>query len=131
MNQDPYLEPLRAALSRAYAPYSNFSVGAVVRAQSGELYSGTNLENAAYPEGLCAEACAIAAMVMAGEQRLIEVAVMARGEALCSPCGGCRQKIAEFALPDTSIRLYSPDALRAVFSLAELLPYSFTPDHLN
>ena len=105
MNQDPYLELLRVALSRAYAPYSNFSVGA--------------------------EACAIAAMVMAGEQRLIEVAVMARGEALCSPCGGCRQKIAEFALPDTSIRLYSPDALRAVFSLAELLPYSFTPEHLN
>ena len=131
MNDDPYLVLLQAALSRAYAPYSNFSVGAVVRAQSGALYSGANVENAAYPEGLCAEASAIAAMVMAGERRLIEVAVMATGKALCSPCGGCRQKIAEFALPEALIRLYSPDALRAVFSLAELLPHSFTAEHLN
>ena len=131
MTEDAYFKLLAEALSRAYAPYSRFAVGAVVRGESGRLYLGANVENAAYPQGWCAEASALAAMVMAGERRLIEVAVMAMGKALCSPCGGCRQKIAEFAPPEVLIRLYSPDALRAVFSLAELLPHSFTAEHLT
>ena len=81
----------RAAMAKAYAPYSRFKVGAALRGESGRLYAGCNVENAAYPQGWCAEASAIAAMVMAGETRIVEAAVMGGGEAPCTPCGGCRQ----------------------------------------
>ncbi len=94
---DDMIELARQARERAYAPYSKFAVGACLRAASGGLYAGCNVENAAYPQGWCAEASAIAAMVMAGERRILEVAVMGRGEALVAPCGGCRQKRREFA----------------------------------
>ena len=87
---DDMIEVARRAMERAYAPYSNFPVGAVVRSESGKLYAGCNVENSAYPQGWCAEASAIAAMVAAGERRIVEVAVMGRGEALVMPCGGCR-----------------------------------------
>ena len=130
MTEDGYLKPLAEALSRAYAPYSTFAVGAVVRGESGRLYSGANVENAAYPQGWCAEASALAAMVMAGETQLTKVAVIAEGDEICTPCGGCRQKLKEFALPDTQVLCYSPDGLRATFSLESLLPHSFGPEYL-
>ena len=108
-----------------------FAVGAVVRGESGRLYSGANVENAAYPQGWCAEASALAAMVMAGENRLTEVAVMAGGDLVCTPCGGCRQKLKEFALPGTQVLCYSPTELRATFSLEDLLPHGFGPEYLS
>jgi len=128
---DPYLSLLQAAISRAHAPYSGFPVAAVARAVSGACYSGVNVENAAYPQGWCAEASALSAMVLAGEIELDEIAVMANGEAICTPCGGCRQKIREFADNKTRILCYGPEGLRATYTLDELLPHSFGPDHLK
>lgn len=121
----------REAMGRAYAPYSGFAVGAAVRADNGRIYSGCNVENAAYPEGLCAEASAIAAMVNAGAQRLSEVCVMGKGDALVTPCGGCRQKIREFAVGSTAIHICGPDGIRMTTSLDELLPHSFGPENLK
>ena len=100
------------AFDKAYAPYSAFKVGAAVRAPSGTIYAGANVENAAYPIGNCAEASAIAAMIAAGEQRIVECTVVAAGERLCTPCGGCRQRLAEFAGPGLEIHLCSPEAHR-------------------
>ena len=95
----------REAFDKAYAPYSNFRVGAALRSGSGAIYSGGNVENAAYPIGNCAEASAIAAMVAAGERTILEAAVVAAGDRLCTPCGGCRQRLAEFAGPDLKVHL--------------------------
>jgi cytidine deaminase len=121
----------KAAQANAYAPYSRFSVGAALRAAGGAIYSGCNVENAAYPQGSCAEAGAIAAMALAGERRIAEIVVIGDGEALCTPCGGCRQRIREFADPETAIHIAGPEGVRASFTLAELLPESFGPEHLT
>ncbi len=121
----------RAAKDKAYAPYSRFKVGAAVRGESGRLHLGCNVENAAYPQGWCAEASAIAAMVMAGETRIVEVAVMGGGEALCTPCGGCRQKLREFAGEELPIHVCGPEGLRRTVTLGELLPLAFGPDNLT
>jgi len=121
----------RAAMKNAYAPYSRFKVGAAVRGESGRLYSGCNVENAAYPQGWCAEASAIAAMVMAGETRIVEAAVMGGGEAPCTPCGGCRQKLHEFAGGDLPIHVCGPEGLRRTVTLGELLPLAFGPGNLT
>ncbi len=121
----------RGAMARAYAPYSRFKVGAAVRGESGRLYAGCNVENAAYPQGWCAEASAIAAMVMAGETRIVEVAVMGGGEAPCTPCGGCRQKLHEFAGSDLPIHVCGPEGLRRTVTLGELLPLAFGPGNLT
>ena len=125
------LELAREAMMRAHAPYSRFQVGAVVRGAGGKLYAGCNVENAAYPEGWCAEASAIAAMVMDGERRIAEIAVMGRGEDLVTPCGGCRQRIREFAEAATPIHVCDENGLRRTLTLGELLPLSFGPDNLN
>ena len=98
----------KAAQANAYAPYSRFKVGAALRTPSGAIFSGCNVENAAYPEGSCAEAAAIAAMALAGERRIAEILVIGDGEALCSPCGGCRQRIREFAGPSIAIHVAGP-----------------------
>jgi len=121
----------RDAMAKAYAPYSNFHVGAVVKGANGRLYAGCNVENAAYPQGCCAEASAIAAMVLDGETKIAEVLVMGAGEALVSPCGGCRQRIREFAADDVPIHICSPDKLRRTVTLGELLPLSFGPGNLT
>ena len=121
----------RAAMKNAYAPYSRFKVGAAVRGESGRLYAGCNVENAAYPQGWCAEASAIAAMVMAGETRIVEAAVIGDGEAPCTPCGGCRQKLHEFAGGDLPIHVCGPEGLRRTVTLGELLPLAFGPGNLT
>jgi cytidine deaminase len=121
----------KAAQANAYAPYSRFRVGAALRAPSGAIYSGCNVENAAYPQGACAEAGAIAAMAAAGERRIAEILVVGDGEALCTPCGGCRQRIREFAEAATPIHVAGPTGVRATFTLGELLPESFGPEHLS
>ncbi len=121
----------RAAYDKAYAPYSRFRVGAALRTDTGRIFAGCNVENAAYPMGSCAEAGAIAAMVLAGERRIVEVLVLGDGEPLCTPCGGCRQRLREFGhSPTLVVHVASPEALRARFTLEELLPVSFGPDNL-
>ena len=124
-------ELAKAAMANAYAPYSNFQVGSAIRASNGKLYSGANVENAAYPEGCCAEASAISAMVRDGERRIEEIAVIGGGDGLVTPCGGCRQKIREFSLPDTPVHVCGPDGLKKSFTLNELLPDSFGPENLE
>jgi len=121
----------KAARERAYAPYSRFLVGAAIRAPSGAIYAGCNVENAAYPQGSCAEAGAIAAMALAGERRIEEIVVVGDGEGLCTPCGGCRQRIREFADAATRIHIAGLSGVRASFALEDLLPHSFGPGHLG
>ncbi len=121
----------RAAMARAYAPYSRVKIGAAVRGESGRLYAGCNVENAAYPQGWCAEASAIAAMVMAGETHIVEAAVMGAGDAPCTPCGGCRQKLYEFAGDELPIHVCGPQGRRRTVTLGELLPLAFGPETLT
>ncbi|HEX5079940.1 MAG TPA: purine-nucleoside phosphorylase [Geminicoccaceae bacterium] len=120
------LDAALAAYGNAHAPYSQFQVGAAVRTESGRIFAGANVENAAYPEGNCAEASALAAMVAAGERRIVEVLVVAGGERLCTPCGGCRQRLSEFGAPATLVHLCDPGGLRRTVTLGELLPLSFS-----
>ena len=115
---------------RAHAPYSKFFVGAAVLDTDGRVHLGCNVENAAYPEGTCAEAGAIAAMIAAGGKAIRAIVVFGEGTELVTPCGACRQRIREFAAPETPIAIAGPEGIRARFSLAELLPASFGPANL-
>ncbi|MCK4713118.1 MAG: cytidine deaminase [Marinosulfonomonas sp.] len=124
------LKVAKAVRENAHAPYSNFKVGAAVRAASGTIYAGCNVENAAYPEGTCAEAGAIAAMVAAGEVELVEALVIADSEMPISPCGGCRQKLVEFGKGGVKVTMTTLAGNSAEMTLAELLPGAFTADHL-
>ncbi len=119
-----------AVRENAHAPYSNFKVGAAVRAASGAVFAGCNVENIAYPEGTCAEAGAIAAMVAAGERDLAEVYVIADSPVPVTPCGGCRQKLAEFGRGDVRITMATTGGAERVATLAELLPGVFGADHM-
>jgi cytidine deaminase len=114
----------------AYAPYSRFKVGAALRTPSGAVFTGCNVENVAYPEGTCAEAGAIAAMIAAGETRIAEILVIADSPAPVPPCGGCRQKIAEFAGPDVQVTLCTTDGQRRAVTVADILPGVFTAAHM-
>jgi cytidine deaminase len=125
------LAAANAARANAHAPYSGFAVGACLRGRSGRLYAGCNVENAAYPQGQCAEATAIGVMVAAGEKAIAEILVAAAGPEPISPCGGCRQRLREFAGPDTPVYLCDPDGVRRIVTLGELLPMSFGPSHLD
>ena len=113
------------AMHNAYAPYSRFKVGAAVRGRSGAIYAGANVENVAYPLGACAEASALGALVAAGETAITAVAVVAERVEVCPPCGGCRQRLAEFGSPDTPVYLGRPGSGFQTATLAELLPLSF------
>ena len=128
------IQAARDVMGNAYAPYSRFAVGACLRASSGRLYAACNVENAAYPQGQCAEASAIGMMVAAGDQRIAEVVVMGGAEGdggPCTPCGGCRQRLREFAGPDVPVHVCGPEGLRRSFTLGELLPASFGPANLG
>lgn len=116
----------RAVRENAYAPYSGFLVGAALRGASGAVYAGCNVENAAYPESTCAEAGAIAAMVAAGETRIIEAFVIADSPEPVSPCGGCRQKLAEFAAPDVPVTLATLSGAMQRTTVGALLPGAFS-----
>ena len=119
------------AMRNAYAPYSGFHVGAVILADDGEFYTGSNVENVAYPQGQCAESSAIGAMVTACAERIEEIWIMGEGDNLVTPCGGCRQRIREFADETTPIHLCCPEqGVRMSTNLKELLPHSFGPEHL-
>jgi cytidine deaminase len=124
------LAAAKHARGRAYAPYSRFQVGAAILADDGKIYSGGNVENAAYPNGVCAETSAISAMVLGGARKIREIAVVAGGPKLVTPCGGCRQRIAEFADPETPVHICGPEGLKTTFTIAELLPASFDKRNL-
>ncbi|MDP5085387.1 MAG: cytidine deaminase [Yoonia sp.] len=124
------IESARAVRENAHAPYSNFKVGAALKAASGAVYVGCNVENVAYPEGTCAEAGAIAAMVAGGDTTITEMAVIADSPKPVSPCGGCRQKIAEFAQGDVVVTLTTLDGLTLETTVAALLPGSFDADYM-
>jgi len=126
----PLLEAATKVREHAYAPYSHFKVGAAIRATSGQIYTGCNVENVAYPEGTCAEAGAIAAMVAAGETRIAELLVIADSPAPVPPCGGCRQKLAEFAAPETPVTLATTDGKTQLTTVAALLPGVFSAAHM-
>lgn len=120
-----------AVRAKAYAPYSRFAVGAAILAEDGDIYSGCNIETAAYPIGQCAEASAIAAMIAGGARRILRIYVTGPGSAPVTPCGGCRQRIREFGGPDTVIVSHGVEGAPLVATLAELLPHSFGPDVLE
>ncbi|GAN67338.1 cytidine deaminase [Acetobacter orleanensis] len=126
-------EKALAARRNAYAPYSRFHVGAALVTEDGQVFSGCNVENAAYPEGVCAEAGAISAMVAAGGAQKIAILLVAgKGPAPCLPCGGCRQKIREFATQRTCV-LVVDESGHPLFedTLHALLPASFGPENLE
>jgi cytidine deaminase len=121
----------KAVQAKAYAPYSGFKVGAAIMTPGGKVFTGCNVENAAYPVGTCAEAGAISAMIAAGESRIAQIVVLGEGDNLVTPCGGCRQRIREFAGGDTPIHIAGPEGIRKSFTLEELLPFSFGPSNLS
>jgi cytidine deaminase len=132
---DPALAPLiaaaRAARANAYAPYSNFPVGAALRGAGGRVFGGANVENAAYPQSQCAEASAIGQMIATGERGIAALVVIG-GDQPCPPCGGCRQRLAEFAGPELPIHLCAPDGtLLQSLTLGALLPLAFGRDAMN
>ena len=127
-NLDEMIGRAVAARKNAYAPYSGFKVGACLKAEDGRLFTGCNVENVAYPQGQCAEASAIGALIAAGARRIVAVVVVAEGNKLCTPCGVCRQRLAEFGDKVTPVHVATPDGPRARFTLGELLPAAFDFD---
>jgi len=121
-------EAARAAMAHAYAPYSKFPVGAAIRAEDGKIYAGANIENISFPQGWCAEPTAISHMIMAGATKIVEMAVIAEKLPLCPPCGGCRQKIAEFASAKTPVYLCDETGVKKTMTMEELLPHGFATD---
>jgi len=121
----------RAVRENAHAPYSGFKVGAALRGASGKIYVGCNVENAAYPEGTCAEAGAIAATVAAGETRIAEGYVIADSPEPVSPCGGCRQKLAEFGAAETPVTLATMGGAQAQTTVGDLLPGAFSDAYMS
>lgn len=129
---DPQLESAaRAVREHAHAPYSRFKVGAAIRTASGAVFPGCNVENLAYPQGTCAEAGAIAAMCAAGERQIAAVLVIADAPDPVPPCGGCRQKLSEFAGPDVPVIMMTTDGAERTMTLGELLPGAFRPEHMS
>ena len=118
-------EAAKAAMAKCHAPYSKFPVGAAIRDSDGHIHAGANIEVLSFPEGWCAETTAISHMIMAGGRRIREVAVIAEKLDLCPPCGGCRQRLAEFADADTPVHLCDADGVRQTLRMDELLPHAF------
>ncbi|WP_084864186.1 cytidine deaminase [Salibaculum halophilum] len=127
----PLVDDARAVRENAYVPYSGFKVGAAIRAASGAVYRGVNVENVAYPEGTCAEAGAIAAMVAAGDTAIAEVAVIADSPVPVTPCGGCRQKLAEFGAADVPVTLATTDGGAVRTTIGDMLPGKFDTHQMS
>lgn len=125
------LAAARTARQRAYAPYSRFLVGAALLDEHGRIHAGCNVENAAYPQGQCAEATAIGHLVMAGGTRIVAAVVVGVADQPVTPCGGCRQRLREFAADDCPIWMADMQAVVLTSTLGLLLPHSFGPDHLR
>jgi cytidine deaminase len=133
MSDDPQelLAAAETVMRHAYAPYSEFRVGAAVRGAGGSIHLGANVENASYSQTQCAEASAIGAMVAAGDTRITAVAIVAERVEVCPPCGGCRQRLSEFASAGTPVYLGRPGSEPRVTTLGELLPLAFEPEALE
>jgi cytidine deaminase len=125
MATDDLLQAALATRAHAHVPYSGFKVGAALRATDGSIHAGCNVENAAFPQSQCAEATALGVMIAAGATRIAEILVLADGPDTISPCGGCRQRLVEFADPATPVHLAGPEGVRATVTLGELLPRAF------
>jgi cytidine deaminase len=125
------LRAARAARAHAHAPYSKFKVGAALLDEQGRVHAGCNIENAAYPQGLCAEAAALAHLVLAGGRRVTAALVVGKAASPVTPCGGCRQKLREFAADDCPVWSVDMRRITARHTLGELLPASFGPSHLG
>ena len=125
------VDAARAVRDKAYAPYSKFLVGAAVLDEEGRIHAGCNVENAAYPQGWCAETSALAHLVTAGGRRALAVAVVGVAADPVTPCGGCRQKLREFAAPDCPVWIADMHTVRLRTTMADLLPNSFGPEHLT
>lgn len=121
----------REAMAHAYAPYSKFPVGAALLTTDGRVFTGANIEVASYPEGWCAETTALGHYVMAGGGRLAEIAVVAEKMDRITPCGGCRQRLAEFADPQTKLHLCDQNGIVETVTMAEILPFGFKGDTLK
>jgi cytidine deaminase len=124
-------EAARAAMAKAYAPYSKFPVGAAIRTEDGRIFSGCNIEVASYPEGWCAETTALGHYIMGGGGKIVEVAVIAERMPRVTPCGGCRQRLAEFAGPATKLHLCDATGIVETVTMGELLPYGFQGEILK
>ena len=118
-------------METAYVPYSKFKVGAAILDENNNFHIGSNVENSAYPIGNCAEASAISAMITSRGTRIIAIAVTGYGKMFCTPCGGCRQRIREFSEPNTPIIIGNENGIQKIFTLSDLLPFSFGPENLN
>ncbi len=114
----------------AYAPYSKFKVGVAILGSDEKIYVGCNVENASFPEGTCAEASALSAMVIAGCTEIKKVVVYAEGKQITTPCGGCRQKISEFSEPDVVIVCVNSEGNKFAMTIQELLPGAFRAENL-
>lgn len=130
------LETAKTIMNHSYSPYSHYRVGACLKSEGEYLFAGTNLENAAYNLGLCAEAAAIAAMIAAGCREIKEIIIIGEGDKkqhsdLCTPCGACRQRIYEFSTPETLVHLANTSGIQKTLTITELLPHAFGPKHLN
>ena len=130
MNEESYIEATKEAMSKAYVPYSNYPVGALIVTDNGNTYSGCNVENASYPLGNCAEASAIASMVIGGEKKIKTIYVMTKNDEGGIPCGGCRQRLREFAKLNVPIHMCNITGHLKTTTLGELLPDSFGPENL-
>ncbi len=130
LGPDALVAAAREAMGRAYAPYSRFRVGAALRAEDGSIHAAANVENAAYPQGQCAEASAIGVLVAGGRTKVLEAAVIADSDEICVPCGGCRQRLREFMPLDATVHLCSAGGERRSATLESLLPLSFGPEFL-
>ena len=125
------LAAARQAREQAYAPYSRFAVGAALLDEQGRIHAGCNIENAAYPQGQCAEATAIGHLVLAGGRRIVAAVVVGVADSAVTPCGGCRQRLREFAADELPIWSADLHNVSGRFTLGQLLPSSFGPEHLN
>jgi len=132
MSADDLYAAALAARQRAYAPYSQYLVGAALRDEAGRIHAGANVENAAYPQSQCAEASAIGVMIAAGGRKISEALVIADGSlGLPSPCGACRQRLREFAAPEAPVHLAGLAGVIRTVTLGDLLPFSFGPEYLG
>ena len=130
MSEENHIAATKEAMSKAYVPYSNYPVGVLIVTDKGNTYTGCNVENASYPLGNCAEASAIASMVMGGEKKIKHIYVMTKNDEGGIPCGGCRQRIREFSNSNTEVFMCSKDGVQGRVNISELLPNSFGPEHL-
>ncbi len=130
MSHDLFLAA-KAAMQKAYAPYSKFPVGAAIRTADGKVFAGANIEIASYPEGWCAETTALGHYIMGGGGKITEIAVIAERMPRVTPCGGCRQRLAEFAVSEAKLHLCDSTGALDTVTMGEMLPYGFAGDILR